>query len=108
VDLSFRAKQEGYASYYLSDVTAMHIGRVSSGQASSKTLYYSLLSRLKYAMKYFGRMETIVLILLVFTFEFIARVFQALFSSSALNIGGVFSAYKRLVKSFISGRLICH
>ena len=32
----------------------MHIGRVSSGQVSFMALYYSISSRLKYAMKHFG------------------------------------------------------
>ncbi|MBW6504971.1 glycosyltransferase family 2 protein [bacterium] len=108
VDLSLRAKHEGYTSYYLSDVTAMHIGRVSSGQASSMALYYSLLSRLKYAMKHFGRMEATGLILLTFTVEFITRVFWASFGSSVLNVSGVRSAYKLLAKSFFSSKLLCH
>jgi len=108
VDLSLRMKQEGYASYFLSDATAIHVGRVSSGQDSLMALYYSLSSRLKYAMKHFGRMDTVGLILLTFTVEFITRVFWALFGSSVLNVVGVLSAYKRLAKSFFSGKLLCH
>lgn len=108
VDLSLRMKQEGYASYFLSDVTAMHIGRISSGQVSLMALYYSLSSRLKYAMKHFGRMETIGLILLTFTVEFITRVLIASFGSSVLNVVGVFSAYKLLAKSFFSGKFLCY
>ena len=108
VDLSLRMKQEGYVSYFLSDVNAMHIGRVSSGQVSFMALYYSLSSRLKYAMKHFGRMETIGLILLTFTVEFITRVFWASARSSNLNVGGVLSAYKLLAKSFFPWKSLCY
>ena len=100
VDFSLRAKRVGYASYFLADVTAMHIGRISSRQASMMTLYYSLSSRLKYALKHFQRWEAVLLIILTFTLEFVSRILWAFFGSSVASVGDVLLAYKRLFVSF--------
>ena len=103
VDLSIRARHEGYVSYYLAEVIARHAGRVSSRQASSMSLYYSLSSRLKYALKHFRHWEALLLILLTFSVEFVTRVVWSAFGSSVVGVRDVFSAYKQLAFSFISG-----
>jgi GT2 family glycosyltransferase len=107
VDLSLRAKQVGYASYYLADVAAMHIGRISSRQESMMTLYYSLSSRLKYAMKHFMPWEASGLIFLTFSVEFVARMVWAITGSSVFGFRDILYAYKLLSASFIHGRSFC-
>jgi len=101
VDLSLRAKREGYTSYFLADAAAIHIGRVSSGHATLMSLYYSLSSRLMYALKHFRWWEAIILIFLTITVEFIARLFWAMIGSSVFSVKDVLSAYKLLSMSFI-------
>jgi N-acetylglucosaminyl-diphospho-decaprenol L-rhamnosyltransferase len=101
VDLSLRAKQQGYASYYLSDAEALHVGRVSSRQISAMSLYYSLSSRLKYAMKHFRPWEARGLILLTFSVEFFTRMVWATTGSSVYGFRDILYAYKLLGSSSI-------
>lgn len=104
VDLSLRAKRAGYSSYFFSDVAAMHIGRVSSRKAPSMTLYYSLSSRIKYALKHFRKWEAVILIFLTFTVEFVTRMFWAIAGSSIFSSKDIISAYKLFTMSLIVGR----
>ena len=107
VDLSLRAKQEGYASYYLSDAAALHVGRVSSQKSSMMSLYYSLSSRLKYTLKHFRRWEAVILISLTFSVEFVMRMLQSIAGTSVFSFGDILSAYKLLAISYIPGRSPC-
>lgn len=107
VDLSLRAKREGYSSCIIYDAAALHVGRVSSDQASLMALYYSLSSRLKYAIKHFRRWEAIILIFLTFTVEFVTRIFWAMIGSSVFGLRDVLSAYKILALSFIPKESQC-
>lgn len=54
LDFSYRARQAGWRSVYLSDVQAFHAGGGTSNQVKAKRLFYSLRSRLLYAFKHFS------------------------------------------------------
>jgi hypothetical protein len=103
VDLSLRMKHEGYSSYYLTDTAALHVGRVSSRQISAMSLYYSLSSRFKYALKHFRSWEAVGLIFLTFTVEFLTRMIWAIAGSSVYSFQDILYAYKLLSASFIHG-----
>jgi GT2 family glycosyltransferase len=100
-DLSLRAKRVGYTSYYLADTMATHIGRVSSRQASTRTLFYSLSSRIKYTRKHFRTWEAIVLIVMIFSVEFFTRTVWSITGSSVFSFREILSAYMLLVLSFL-------
>lgn len=102
-DLSLRAKQLGYVSYFLADTVAVHTGRVSTRQVSSRNLYYSLSSRIKYTRKHFRAWEVILLILLTFSAEFFARTAWAIAGSSIYKVRDIVSAYGLLAMSFLPG-----
>jgi hypothetical protein len=107
VDLSLRAKELGYTSYYLSNVAAYHAGRVCSKQVSSAALFYSLSSRFKYACSHYRSWECITLILLTFSVEFASRMFLVVVRPSVIRVSDVLSAYRRLAVAMVSGDIKC-
>src|SRR5207247_3592833 len=54
VDLSLRARQNGWASYFLANARVYHTGQVSSGQVRGERLFYLLRSRTEYARKHWS------------------------------------------------------
>jgi N-acetylglucosaminyl-diphospho-decaprenol L-rhamnosyltransferase len=54
LDLSYRAYQAGWHSFYLAEVKAYHKGGGTSEQIKSIRLFYSLRSRISYSFKHFG------------------------------------------------------
>lgn len=107
VDLSLRAKELGYTSYYLSNVAAYHAGRVCSQQVPSAALFYSLSSRFKYACSHYRSWECITLILLTFSIEFASRMLLAVGRPSVTRVSDVLSAYRRLAVAMVSGGIKC-
>lgn len=100
VDLSFRAKQLGYASFYLSDVTAFHKGGGCSERVKAARLFYSLRSRILYAQKHYSWLELFVLVLLT-GIELPLRLGQGVLRASWTDINNTFVAYKRLAAYFV-------
>lgn len=54
VDISYRARQAGWRSMYLTGAQAFHAGGGTSGQIKAHRIFYSLRSRLLYAFKHFS------------------------------------------------------
>ncbi|ADE84846.1 glycosyltransferase [Rhodobacter capsulatus] len=54
LDLSLRARQAGYRSYFLTEAQACHAGGGVSAQVKAHRLFYSLRSRVQYAFKHFS------------------------------------------------------
>ncbi len=54
LDFSYRARLEGWESFYLADVQAFHAGGGTSRQVKARRLFYSVRSRLLYAAKHFS------------------------------------------------------
>jgi len=100
VDLSVRAKQLGYASYFLSEVSAFHKGGGCSEQVKAARLFYSLRSRIFYAQKHYSWMEFVALVLLT-GLELPLRLVQGLMRVSWSDINNTFSAYTQLVTYFV-------
>jgi GT2 family glycosyltransferase len=100
VDLSLRAKQLGYSSYFLSEVSAFHKGGGSSERVKAARLFYSLRSRILYAQKHYSWMEFVALVLLT-GFELPLRLVQGVLRTSWSDINNTFAAYTHLVAYFV-------
>jgi GT2 family glycosyltransferase len=99
VDLSFRAKQLGYASYFLADVTAYHRLGGCSDQAKAARLFYSLRSRILYAQKHYAAPALVTLVLLT-AIELPLRLVRAVIRTSWQDFRNTMSAYGNLVSYF--------
>lgn len=100
VDLSLRAKQLGYSSYFLSEVAAFHKGGGCSERVKAARLFYSLRSRILYAQKHYSSMEFVVLVLLT-GLELPLRLVQGVLRVSWSDINNTFAAYTHLVAYFV-------
>lgn len=103
VDLSVRALESGFSSYYLAEYQAFHKGGGSSEQVKAKRLFYSLKSRILYSYKHFGILSGTVLLLATFLFEPCTRVLFALCNGSAQNIAATVEAYWLLIQALCFG-----
>ena len=100
VDLSLRAKQLGYSSYFLSEVSAFHKGGGCSERVKATRLFYLLRSRIQYAHKHYSRNEFVILILLT-GIELPLRLIQGILKASWSDINNTFAAYWRLVAYYV-------
>jgi GT2 family glycosyltransferase len=99
VDLSLRAKQLRYSSYYLSEVSAFHKGGGCSERVKADRLFYSLRSRILYAQKHYSKIEFIAIILLT-GLELPLRLIQSILKTSWLDIKNTSCAYAQLIAYF--------
>jgi GT2 family glycosyltransferase len=104
VDLSLRAKKNGFESYFLSEGSAFHKGGGCSDKVKSTRLFYSLRSRILYAQKHYSSIELAVLILLT-GIELPLRLIQSLVAMSWSDIKNTFVAYFNLIIYFL--RRVC-
>ena len=74
VDLCRRARDLGWLTYHLADAEVLHVGNVSTDQARSRRLAYSLTSRRRYARKHWSRRANLLLALVAFGIELPARL----------------------------------
>ena len=102
VDFSYRAKQLGYNSYFLADVSAMHVGGGCSQQVKAHRLFYSLNSRLIYTKKHFSTIEHLLVCGLTLIVEPFTRVIFSLLKQDFRGIKGTLSGYKMLYKKKFS------
>jgi N-acetylglucosaminyl-diphospho-decaprenol L-rhamnosyltransferase len=77
VDLSLRARQIGWASYFLASARVYHTGQVSSGQVRGERLFYLLRSRTEYARKHWSARKAGLLSGLILTVELPVRAIVA-------------------------------
>lgn len=100
VDLSLRANQLGYSSFFLSEVSAFHKGGGCSERVKAARLFYSLRSRILYAQKHYSWMEFVALVLLT-GLELPLRLAQGVVRASWSDIQNTFSAYMLLITYFV-------
>lgn len=98
VDFSYRAKKLGYNSYFLADVSAMHIGGGCSQQVKAHRLFYSLNSRLIYTKKHFSTLDHLLVCGLTLIIEPFTRVIFSLLKQDFRGIKETLSGYKMLYK----------
>ena len=99
VDLSLRAKQLGYGSYYIAEATAFHMGGGSTGKVKATRLFYLLRSRLCYTRKHFTEFSYALSIILT-ALELPLRVFRGIVRGSWEDVQNTLRAYSRLMCSF--------
>jgi GT2 family glycosyltransferase len=85
VDLSFRAKQEGWNSVYLAEAQAFHSGGGSSSQAKAHRLFYSLRSRIIYSFKHFNAFEGWSVCMVTLAIEPITRLVRCIARGSVVE-----------------------
>ncbi len=100
VDLSLRAKRLGYASFFLSDVSAFHRGGGCSGQVKAARLFYSLRSRILYAQKHYSAPAFVGLVLLTML-ELPIRLVHGAWRVSGADMKNCLIAYRRLFAYFL-------
>jgi hypothetical protein len=105
LDFSARAKAHGFSSYYLSNVTAVHIGGGCSRSVPGRRLFYSLESRLAYARKHFSRHGFFWVLFATLAVEPLARLARACMHTSLREMSHTLEAYGALCRSLLRGRL---
>jgi N-acetylglucosaminyl-diphospho-decaprenol L-rhamnosyltransferase len=93
VDLSLRAVQAGWSSYYLAEAQCYHACGGSSKQVKARRLFYVLQSRILYGFKNFGIVSAVILLLATLLIEPVSRLVQAIFQGSLAQIREVFQGY---------------
>ena len=101
LDLSLRAKLNGYKSYYLSTCQIYHKGGGVSDQVKAKRLFYIQFSKLQYSKKHFPFSQFIIISFFVLFIEPLTRVLFLAIRGSFLSIGEIITAYKMLFKKII-------
>ncbi len=82
VDFSLRAMQAGWSTWYLADAVAFHKGGGTSERVKAARLFYSLRSRMLYAMKHFSKGQAVTVVLLTLFIEPFTRLVRAAWRGS--------------------------
>lgn len=98
LDLSLRAHQAGWSSYYLAESRAFHEGGGLSRQVKSHRLFYSLRSRILYGFKHFKPWQAWALFGTTVALEPICRSIFSLMRGEILDAKNTFKAYGYLYK----------
>jgi GT2 family glycosyltransferase len=77
LDFSLRAMRAGWSTWYLADAVAFHKGGGTSQHVKATRLFYSLRSRMLYAMKHFPKSQAFAVILLTLFVEPFTRLIRA-------------------------------
>jgi GT2 family glycosyltransferase len=104
LDFSARARARGFSSYYLSHVTAVHMGGGCSQSVPGRRLFYSLESRLAYARKHFSRHGFFWVLFASLAVEPLARIVRACARASFREMSHTLEAYSALCGSLLRGR----
>ena len=103
LDLSYRAKQAGYTSYFLSEAQAYHKSGGTSDQVKAKRLFYSLQSRIIYAFKHFSGLEAFLVSLAALFIEPFTRGILCLLKRSPKSLvelsQGYFLLWRWVIKA---------
>lgn len=97
LDFSYRAKQDGWDSFYIAEVQAFHSGGGTSNQVKARRLFYSLRSRILYAFKNFSIPSAVLVFICTIFIEPFSRLIYAIFKRSSLAAREIFSAYGMLI-----------
>jgi N-acetylglucosaminyl-diphospho-decaprenol L-rhamnosyltransferase len=96
VDLSLRAWQAGWSSYYLATAQCYHAGGGTTRQIMGRRMFYGLTSRILYAFKNFAIANAITLLLLTLFVEPVTRLLMATMKGSMTRVGQIIEGYTLL------------
>jgi GT2 family glycosyltransferase len=98
LDFSFRARNAGWRSYYLAEGCTYHAGGAISSQVKAARLFYSLRSRILYALKHFGRASAFSVLVSTILIEPFCRLSRGLLRCSREEIVDTIVGYSMLWK----------
>jgi GT2 family glycosyltransferase len=104
LDLSWRAKQIGWDSWYVTDTKAFHAGGGTSRQVKALRLFYSLRSRLLYSFKHFPRWQAWLLVGVTCVIEPLTRTAWCLARGDGACVRNTWLAYRILWRGM--GRIV--
>ena len=96
LDFSYRARQLGWRSMFLTDVKAFHAGGGTSNQVKARRLFYSLRSRLLYSFKHFSFIAATSILLATLFLEPLSRCALALARRSLTSLKETCIGYSML------------
>lgn len=99
LDLSQRAKNLGWQTYYWAQISAFHQGGGTSKQIKSKRLFYVLASRLQYAKKHFSKLGYIINLVAILALEPVSRIAYGMAKLSWHEVQQTLQAYAMLYRS---------
>lgn len=98
IDFSLRASKTGWKSMYLTDTQAYHAGGGTSRQVKDTRLFYSLRSRLLYAMKHFAAWQAWILLGITLVLEPLSRSTFSLLRGGVRDVGNTWRGYGMLYR----------
>ncbi len=98
LDFSYRAKQNGWVSFYLASTQAHHAGWGCSNQAKAARLSYWLRSRILYCYKHFGRVAGTALFIGTVLLDPVSRLALAIAHWSFQEIRETLRGYSMLLR----------
>lgn len=98
VDFAYRAAKAGFRSYYLNDASAFHLGGGVSNQVKARRLFYTLRSRLLYAVKHFSVAAIVLVALSTLVIEPLTRLSLALVKRSGAAFKETLSGFAMLYR----------
>jgi N-acetylglucosaminyl-diphospho-decaprenol L-rhamnosyltransferase len=104
LDLSLRAKQQGWRTMYLARARAYHRSGGASEQAKAARLYYSLHSRMAYGHKHFGLPIALALDAGTLFVEPVVRGIAAILRGRPRELGETARGFARLWVAVLTGR----
>lgn len=102
VDLSKRALDLGYYTYFLADANAYHVGGALSGQDIPRRLFYSLRSRIIYSSKHFKKSDHSTLLFYTLFLELLTRSLYAIVRLSPKALYQNIKAYLYLYRHMLN------
>lgn len=100
VDLSYRAKQIGWTSFYLTGAQAFHAGGGTSRQVKAKRLFYSLRSRLLYGFKHFSIASAWILVGITLLLEPLSRAVFSVSRGGLNDLSRTLEGYMMMWREF--------
>lgn len=98
VDLAYRARLNGWFSYFYAEARAFHRGGGVSRQVKAARLFYSLRSRILYAFKHFHPAVAILVLAGTLFLEPVTRLVYAALGNSPTTGGETMKAYWLLLR----------
>jgi len=102
LDLSLRAYEAGWKSYYLSTAQAYHEEEGCSRQAKDARLFYVLRSRILYGQKHFSLVAATILLIAICVVEPLFRLAWAVWRGSIQEMRETLGAYAKLGRALPS------
>lgn len=106
VDLSYRAKKSGYASYFCHSLKCIHYGGGCTESIKSKRLYLSIFGRILFFKKHLNFFKFFIALFIILVIEPFSRLLFLLLNFQAKEITNLINAYKQLYKNLVKKKFL--